>query len=107
MGKSHLINLIAVSDKMTGFYSVLVHIWSIVPWFLTPQFMNDIDILERGQWRATKQVRGLDHIIYRQKLGKEDLFSHQKGRLRGDLIAANNSLMGRCKADGARLLEVC
>ncbi|KAK4818960.1 hypothetical protein QYF61_022627, partial [Mycteria americana] len=45
-------------------------------------------------------------MIYRQKLGKEGLFSHQKGRLRGDLIAVNNYLMGRCEADRARLLEV-
>lgn len=45
-------------------------------------------------------------MTYRQKLGKEDLLSRQKGRLRGDLIVVNNYLMGRCKPDRARLLEV-
>lgn len=80
------------------FYSAPVHIWNIVSWFLAFQFMSEINILEWGQWKATKQVRGPDHTIYRQKLGKQGLFSHQKGRLRADSVAVNNYLMWRYKA---------
>ncbi|KFW63963.1 hypothetical protein AS28_08918, partial [Pygoscelis adeliae] len=76
-----------------------VQLWS-------PQHKKDTDLLERVQRRVTKMIRGMEQLCYEERLREElGLFSLERRRLWGDLLAACQYLKGAYKKDGGKLFS--
>lgn len=67
-----------------------------------PGPMKDAELMEQGQERTMKMLRGLEHL-YEQGLRELSRFGVEKRKLLGDLMVALQYLKGDCNQEGEQL----
>jgi len=88
-------------EEILPFYCALVrpHLESCIKLW-SPQHRKDMELLKQAQRRATTMIRGMQHLSCGERLRELGLFSLEKSRLQGDLIAAFQYLKGTYKKVG-------
>ncbi|PKU47232.1 hypothetical protein llap_2473 [Limosa lapponica baueri] len=81
------------STLMRPHLGYCIQLWS-------PQHKKGMDLLEQLQRKATKVIRGLEHLSYEDRLRELGLFSLQKKRLQGDLMGAFQYLKEAYRTSG-------
>ena len=67
---------------------------------LEPPVQKDVELLKQIQRRATKMIKGLEHLSYEERMREQGLFSLGKRRLWGDLIVAFQYLRRAYEQEG-------